>query len=89
MRLALEHEGLTGRLRLPNRPFRRRSVGDFIALDHEQFGSPAVMDIHKEAKMRKLLTAAMAAITLGGAVCATAAPAEAQRYQALGRRLRG
>ncbi|HEX4712546.1 hypothetical protein [Phenylobacterium sp.] len=27
--------------------------------------------------MRKLLTAAMAAITLGGAVCATAAPAEA------------
>jgi hypothetical protein len=30
--------------------------------------------------MRKALTAAMAAITLGGAVCATAAPAEAQRY---------
>jgi hypothetical protein len=31
-----------------------------------------------EAKMRKLMTAAMAAITLGGAVMATAAPAEAQ-----------
>ena len=30
--------------------------------------------------MRKALTAAMAAITLGGAVCATAAPAQAQRY---------
>jgi hypothetical protein len=30
--------------------------------------------------MRKALTAALAAITLGGAVCATAAPAEAQRY---------
>jgi hypothetical protein len=28
--------------------------------------------------MRKTLTAALAAITLGGAVCATAAPAEAQ-----------
>jgi hypothetical protein len=35
----------------------------------------------KEAKMRKALTAAMAAITLGGAVCATAAPAEAQHYR--------
>ena len=31
--------------------------------------------------MRKALTAAMAAITLGGAVCATAAPAEAQYYR--------
>ncbi|WP_372785787.1 hypothetical protein [Phenylobacterium sp.] len=30
--------------------------------------------------MRKLLTAAMAAITLGGAVCATAAPAEARPH---------
>ena len=30
--------------------------------------------------MRKALTAAMAAITMGGAVLATAAPAEAQRY---------
>lgn len=30
--------------------------------------------------MRKALTAAMAAITLGGAVCATAAPAEARPY---------
>src|SRR5438445_7252770 len=35
----------------------------------------------KEAKMRKALTAAMAAITLGGAVCATAAPAEAEHYR--------
>jgi hypothetical protein len=34
----------------------------------------------KEAKMRKALTAAMAAITLGGAVCATAVPAQAQHY---------
>jgi hypothetical protein len=34
----------------------------------------------KEAKMRKVLTAALAAITLGGAVCATAAPAQAQHY---------
>jgi hypothetical protein len=39
------------------------------------------MDLIKEAKMRKALTAAMAAITLGGAVCATAAPAEAQHYR--------
>jgi len=31
--------------------------------------------------MRKALTAALAAITLGGAVCATAAPAEAQYYR--------
>jgi hypothetical protein len=31
--------------------------------------------------MRKALTAALAAITLGGAVCATAAPAEAQHYR--------
>ena len=31
--------------------------------------------------MRKALTAAMAAITLGGAVMATAAPAEAQHYR--------
>ena len=31
--------------------------------------------------MRKALTAAIAAITLGGAVCATAAPAEAQHYR--------
>jgi hypothetical protein len=30
--------------------------------------------------MRKALTAAMAALTLGGAVCATAAPAQAQRF---------
>jgi hypothetical protein len=30
--------------------------------------------------MRKALTAAMAAITLGGAVCATAAPAEARPH---------
>jgi hypothetical protein len=34
----------------------------------------------KEAMMRKALTAAMAAITLGGAVCATATSAEAQHY---------
>ena len=34
----------------------------------------------KEANMRKALTAAMAALTLGGAVCATAAPAQAQRF---------
>jgi hypothetical protein len=39
------------------------------------------MDFTKEAKMRKTLTAAMAAITLGGAVCATAAPAEAEHYR--------
>jgi hypothetical protein len=39
------------------------------------------MDLIKEATMRKALTAAMAAITLGGAVCATAAPAEAQHYR--------
>jgi hypothetical protein len=39
------------------------------------------MDLIKEAKMRKALTAAIAAITLGGAVCATAAPAEAQHYR--------
>ena len=30
--------------------------------------------------MRKVLTAALAAITLGGAVCATAAPAEARDH---------
>src|SRR3569833_4412557 len=30
--------------------------------------------------MRKVLTAALAAITLGGAVCATAAPAEARPH---------
>ena len=30
--------------------------------------------------MRKTLTAAMAAMTLGGAICATAAPAEARGY---------
>ncbi|HEY2749837.1 hypothetical protein [Phenylobacterium sp.] len=30
--------------------------------------------------MRKVLTAAMAAITLGGAVCATAAPAQARPH---------
>jgi hypothetical protein len=35
---------------------------------------------YKEAKMRKVLTAALAAITLGGAVCATAAPAEARDH---------
>jgi hypothetical protein len=34
--------------------------------------------------MRKALTAAMAAITLGGAVLATAAPAEAQHYRGHG-----
>ena len=39
------------------------------------------MQLMKEAKMRKALTAAMAAITLGGAVCATAAPAEAQHFR--------
>ena len=31
--------------------------------------------------MRKILTSALAAITFGGAVLATAAPAEAQRYR--------
>ena len=31
--------------------------------------------------MRKTLTAAMAAIALGGAVCATAAPAQAEHYR--------
>ena len=31
--------------------------------------------------MRKTLTAALAALTLGGAVCATAAPAQAQRFR--------
>jgi len=31
--------------------------------------------------MRKALTAALAAITVGGAVCATAAPAEAQHWR--------
>jgi hypothetical protein len=35
---------------------------------------------HKEAMMRKVLTAALAAITLGGAVCATAAPAQARDH---------
>jgi opacity protein-like surface antigen len=35
----------------------------------------------KEANMRKALTAAIAAITLGGAVCAAAAPAEAQHWR--------
>jgi hypothetical protein len=38
------------------------------------------MELMKEAKMRKALTAAMAAITLGGAVCATALPADARPY---------
>jgi hypothetical protein len=38
------------------------------------------MEFMKEAKMRKALTAAMAAITLGGAVCATAMPADARPY---------
>jgi hypothetical protein len=38
------------------------------------------LSTHKEAKMRKVLTAALAAITLGGAVCATAAPAEARPH---------
>src|SRR4051794_30560986 len=33
-----------------------------------------------EVQMRKVLTAALAAITLGGAVAATAAPAQAQGY---------
>src|SRR4051794_33069241 len=35
----------------------------------------------QEALMRKALTAAMAALTLGGAVCATATSAEAQHYR--------
>jgi hypothetical protein len=35
--------------------------------------------------MRKVLTAALAAITLGGAVCATAAPAEARDHYYGGR----
>lgn len=35
--------------------------------------------------MRKILTAAMAALTLGGAVVATAAPAEARPYGYYGR----
>jgi hypothetical protein len=35
---------------------------------------------HKEAKMNKLLTAAIAAITLGGAVNATATAADARPY---------
>src|SRR6185312_653334 len=35
----------------------------------------------QEAMMRKALTTAIAALTLGGAVCATAAPAEAQHYR--------
>jgi hypothetical protein len=35
----------------------------------------------KEANMRKALTAALAALTLGGAVCATAVPAQAQRFR--------
>jgi len=39
------------------------------------------MDRIKEAKMRKALTAAVAAITVGGVVCASAAPAEAQHYR--------
>jgi hypothetical protein len=34
----------------------------------------------KEANMRKALTAAMAAITLGGAVCATATAADARPF---------
>ena len=38
------------------------------------------MDLINEAKMRKALTAAMAAITLAGGVLATAAPAQAQRW---------
>jgi hypothetical protein len=38
------------------------------------------MDLIKEANMRKALTAAMAAITLGGAALATAAPAQAQHH---------
>jgi hypothetical protein len=39
------------------------------------------LNAHKEAKMKKILTAAIAAITLGGAVCATATPASAQRWE--------
>jgi hypothetical protein len=35
---------------------------------------------HKEAKMNKILTAAIAAITLGGAVSATATAADARPY---------
>ncbi|HEY8003586.1 MAG TPA: hypothetical protein VIE16_05125 [Phenylobacterium sp.] len=36
--------------------------------------------------MRKVLTAAMAAITLGGAICATAAPAQAREHDHWGGR---
>ena len=43
----------------------------------------------KEANMRKALTAALAAITLGGAICATAAPAQAQRFEHRGFRGHG
>jgi hypothetical protein len=38
------------------------------------------MNFMKEANMRKALTAAMAAITLGGAISATALPADARPY---------
>jgi hypothetical protein len=38
------------------------------------------MQFMKEAKMRKALTAAMAAITLGGALCATATSADARPF---------
>jgi hypothetical protein len=38
------------------------------------------LSTHKEAKMNKILTAAIAAITLGGAVSATATAADARPY---------
>jgi hypothetical protein len=38
------------------------------------------MQFMKEAKMRKALTAAMAAITLGGALCATATSVDARPF---------
>lgn len=42
--------------------------------------APKPFSHHKEAKMKKILTAAIAAITLGGAVCATATTADARPY---------
>jgi hypothetical protein len=43
--------------------------------------APWPFSIHKEAKMRKTLTAALAALTLGGAISATAVTsAEARPY---------
>src|ERR1700753_681208 len=43
----------------------------FIGLIREQFGVWAVCKFSKDAKMRKTLTAALAALTLGGAISAT------------------